>query len=140
MLVPKLAVVGRAKAIPRENALHLARVLRPIVEERFSNNQTKAAKAWGIAQSHLSQILLAEGRGAGIAVLIRIRNALDMSLDDMLGLPPVKSAPAPSHLDEIRAALRAELAEMQRPTPTEPPLLPPAPQKGHSDAPRARRR
>lgn len=132
--------MGRAKAIPRENAVHLAKVLRPYAEAYPS--QTAAAKAWGIAQSHLSQILLAEGKGAGIAVLIRIRKALGITLDEMLGLPPIRVEKAPtSHLDEIRAALRAELEDMRRPSPpTDPPapLLPP--KKGISDAPRPRRR
>ena len=132
-LANTLPGMGRAKAIPRENAINLARVLRPYVEAFPS--QTAAAKAWGIAQSHLSQLLLAEGKGAGIAVLIRIRAALNLSLDELLGLPPLRQVGGLR--DEIRAALRAELAEIRKPADIVPLLLPP---KGTPDAPRPRRR
>lgn len=92
---PTLIPMAKLGLDPKE-ARHLADVLRPIVDERFDGNATKAAKAIGIAQSHMSQILAARGRGAGIHVLKRIRAFTGLTIDDLLGLPPLRpTAPSP---------------------------------------------
>jgi hypothetical protein len=138
-----LTAMGRTKQMPLEVAEHLARVVKPYIDEIGST--VEAGKRWGISQSHVSQIQL--GAGCGVSVLLTLRDKLNMSLEELCfpegrrkGAAASRSAPAPElPLDAIRAALRAELEEQRRES--SPPTEPPAPpKKGPSDAPRARRR
>lgn len=145
MASPMLPHMGRTKALERRYAEKLAAVLKPIVERQFDNNQTRAAAAIGISQSHLSQILRSEG--AGIAVLIRVRSFIDMSIDDMLGLPSLKSAattppppPPPTGLPDgtrVYELLKSAVAAIEQHHSSAPP---PPPTKGTPDAYRSRRR
>lgn len=138
--------MGRSKALERRYAEHLASVLKPIVEKDFENNQTRASRAMGIAQSHLSQILMSEG--AGIAVLIRIRAFTGMSIDQLLGLPPFRATveppppPGPPGLPDgtrVYELLKSAVAAMEQHQSSIPPPVSPSP-KGTPDAPRPRRR
>jgi hypothetical protein len=79
---------GPRPALTHQQAQHLASVVRPFVEQ-YVGSATAMARAWQLSQSQLSQILSARGRGAGLAVLCRIRLHTGMSLDELLGLPPV---------------------------------------------------
>lgn len=129
----RLAVMGRKQGtgLTEEQAKHLAEELRPYLE-RFDDNATRMAKAWGVAQSQMSQILSGRGRGAGVAVLIRLRQATGRSLDELLGLKPL----GPSIDDRIRSAvddaldraLEGRAAEMPAPAP---PLPPPVRRRRH---------
>lgn len=119
--------------LTEEQAKHLAEELRPFLE-RFDGNGTRMAKAWGVAQSQMSQILSGKGRGAGVAVLCRLRLATGRTLDELLGLKPL----GPTLDDRIRSAvddaLDRAIAE-GRPAlvPVPPPPAPPAPRRRRED-------
>lgn len=147
----------RETGLTDEQKEHLCGVLRPIVNERFGGNATQAAKAMRLTQPQLSQILLGKksARSAGVSVLVRIRAFVGMSLDDLLGLPPLRATLEPVAGDQFTARYKAALAELeqvierQRAVTTGPPPPPPPPSAprgrargdGHEPAlPRARRR
>jgi hypothetical protein len=69
----------------------------------------------GISQSHLSAIMRPEDRrGCGLDVLLRLRALLQISMDDLLGLPPIKSAESPEEMRrQVRAALKQLVDEMR---------------------------
>jgi hypothetical protein len=90
----------RDTGLTQEQAEHLATELKPFLD-RFGGNQTRMAKAWGVSQPQLNQILNASGRGAGVAVLCRLRQATGRSIDDLLGLDPI----GPSVDDRIRVVV-----------------------------------
>ncbi len=102
-------VAPRTKKLDRRYIEHLAGILRPIVRDRFDNNATAFAKHVGVSQPQIAQILRTDGgeRGAGIVVLMQLRKYLQMSLDDMLGLPPVHPPAVPK--DELVAAVMEAL-------------------------------
>lgn len=133
--------VGRSKEMPQEVADYLASVVKP--RRKVVGSQIAAEEAWGISQSHISQI--ENGAGCGSAVLLALREKLNLSLEELC-FPPgrrkgsTKEAPTPKPLtaEEIRAALRAELDERREPSPPTEPFVPP--KKGTPDAPRPRRR
>ena len=83
-----IGYVGATKRLDRRYSEHFARELAKLVKDRFDDNQTKAAKYLGISQPHLSHLIAAEGRGPGLSVLLRVREATDRSIDELLGLPP----------------------------------------------------
>jgi hypothetical protein len=121
--------MGRSKEMPQEVADHLAAIIRPLVAEIGST--VKAGERWGISQSHVSQMQL--GGGCGIAVLITLRNKLNLSLEDLCFAPSKRKQAKGSELDALRSLLREELKAASEPSP-EPP-------KGTiPDAPRPRRR
>lgn len=138
-----LALMGRSREMPQDVADYLAGVVKP--RRVAVGSQTDAARAWGVSQSHISQI--ENGAGCGSAVLLALRMKLNLSLEELCfppgkrkGVAAAPPPPAPSpvlDLDAIRAALRAELDERDSTPPTEPPV---PMKKGPSDAPRARRR
>lgn len=99
----------RGTGLTDAQAEHLAKELKPFCDQRFDGNGTAMAKAWGIAQSQMSQILSGRGRGAGVAVLCRLRQATGKSIDELLGLPPL----GPSLDDRIRAAVSHAIDELE---------------------------
>ena len=111
---------NRGTGLTEKQAQHLAEELRAYLS-RYDNNQTAMAKAWGISQPQLSQIIAGSGRGAGVAVLCRLRMHTGKSIDDLLGLPPLGATLE----DQIRAAVDKAFAE--RKEPSEPPPLSPRP-------------
>lgn len=130
-----MSTVGDMPAKPqRDHGLtdkqkeHLRTLLQPIVDERFDGNATQAAKAMRIPQPQLAQILHGEKspRSAGVAVLVRIRAFTGITLDDLLGLPPLRhsvlplTGPAPAD-PELRGWLRDEIRAAAREITTEPP-------------------
>lgn len=139
---------SRETGLTDEQKEHLRSVLQPIVNERFEGNATAAAKAMRLSQPQVSQILLGakSARSAGVSALVRIRAFLGMSVDDLLGLPPLHAQP--DLADEFTRKYKAALAELeqvierQRGATTAPP--PPAPQPETDgrvrDRQRARRR
>ncbi len=115
-LTDRIAYVGdmarkRGTGLTEEQAAHLAGVLRPYLD-RYEGNGTRLARAMDVSQSQLSQLLSGRGRGAGVAVLCRIRQFTGISIDDILGLPAL-TAREDLH-SQIRHAVKAELAELQR--------------------------
>jgi transcriptional regulator with XRE-family HTH domain len=107
-------VPARETGLTDEQKEHLCSVLRPIVNERFGGNATQAAKAMRLTQPQLSQILLGKksARSAGVSALVRIRAFVGMSLDDLLGLPPLR--PAAEAPDEYTARYKAALADLEQ--------------------------
>lgn len=97
------------KKLDRKYAEHLAGLLRPIVRDRFGNSQTAFAKHVGVSQPQISAILRPGGgdRSAGISVLIRLRAYLNMSIDEMLGLPMLPARAVP--VSELEAAVARAL-------------------------------
>lgn len=123
-------VAPRTKKLDRRYIDHLAGILRPIVHDRFEGNQASFARHIGVSQPQISQLLRTDGgdRGVGIVVLMQLRKFLQMSIDDMLGLPPIAPRAVPT--DELVAAVmqaldrRRDAADEGRPPPREP--APPA--------------
>ncbi len=107
---PKLLIVGRKQGtgLTEQQARHLAEQLRPF-HVRFEENGTAMAKAWGISQSQMAQLLTGRGRGAGVAVLCRLRMHTGLAIDELLGLPRL----GPSLDDKIRTALHDELGKLE---------------------------
>lgn len=135
------------KGLTDDEKEHLARLLKRVRDTRFDGNATHMARALGIGQSQVSQILKGKrtDRSAGIPVLKRIRAFTGCTLDELIGLPPLKplieeSPPPPpvASAEELAYAIIRDAEQRRSTPPTEPPrLLPP---KGPSDAPRPRRR
>jgi hypothetical protein len=90
-------VPPRTKKLDRKYLDHLAGILRPKVEKEFGGNGTAFANHVGISQPQMAQLLRTDGgdRGVGIVVLMQLRKHLHMSIDDMLGLPPIAPQPVP---------------------------------------------
>ena len=125
--------VTSQKRLERKYAEHLAAILRPIVHERFSDNQTAFAKHIGVSQSQVNAILKAGGgeRSVGINVLIRLRAYLRVPLDEMLGLPKLTGDQPPAVPPVVFAKpedLEQAMARaLDRKFPDGPRHLPPAP-------------
>lgn len=99
----------RGTGLTADQAKHLASEIKPHLE-RFDGNGTALAKAWGVSQSQLSQIINATGRGAGVSVLCRIRLATGRTIDDLLGLPAL----GPTIDDRIRRAVDKALDDLEK--------------------------
>lgn len=125
----------RTKEMPLEVAECLAAVVGPRVKEIGST--VRAAELWGISQSHVSQMTL--GGGCGIAVLLVLRQKLDLSLEELCFPPSKRKQAKGSELDALRSMLREEIAPLKQAA-TEPPPTTPSPTRKPSDAPRPRRR
>lgn len=108
-----LVFVGEPKRIDPALTTHLASIVRRVVDEDFGGRQRQAEKGLGISQSHISQLLRggAGDRGPGLAVLLRLREYTQLSIDELLGLPPLRPRSPPSAGDEISLADRVERLE-----------------------------
>lgn len=104
-----------------EQARHLAGVLRQHLERYESG--VAMARAWGISQSQLSQLMGGHRKGAGIAVLCRIRRHTGMSIDSLLGLPPLRGEISTA---EMRRLVVDVIHQLATETGAETPSLPPA--------------
>lgn len=102
---------GSASRLANEYQRHLARELQRIIDERFDGHQTKAARAMGISQAHLSNLTSSHGRGPGIAVLVQIRQYTGRSIDALLGLPPL---PDQELLERLRMSIELEAARAEK--------------------------
>lgn len=142
------------KGLTDDEKEHLCLVLTRIRDTRFEGNATAMAKALDIGQSQVSQILKGRrtDRSAGIPVLKRIRAFTGLSIDQLIGLPPLKPILEPepepirpppntplSPAEELAYAVIAQ-GEARRRSESPPRLLSAPPKKGSSDAPRPRRR
>jgi plasmid maintenance system antidote protein VapI len=110
---------SRSKRIPREYLENLGRIVGEIVDRDFGGIQRRAEVGLGISQSHISSLIRAEDRGVGLEVIIRLRNYTKRSIDELLGLPPLRneSKPSPSSEDldrRIRSALEEALEKRER--------------------------
>jgi transcriptional regulator with XRE-family HTH domain len=97
------------------------------------------AKAFGISQPALNKIRRSEG-ALGVHALLNLREALRVSIDELLGLAPLVTAAAsrPVAVSELELAVERALA---RRFPAEPEDVPvPVPSPSPSPSPRARKR
>lgn len=103
---------------------HLAKLVREEIKKRGVSD-AQFARDVDVPQSQLSSMLRADatGRGIGIVGLISIRDALKVSLDELLGLEPVSVPVVRLDPVELDAAIEAALARRESPKPK---LLPPA--------------
>lgn len=84
---PKRNSAEREAKLPDENRKHLARVLQRYLDEHHGGNQTDFAREVGVPPGTINQLLSASGtRGAGIVVLMRLRNYMRVSIDELIGL------------------------------------------------------
>lgn len=83
--------VARVAKLPRRYMEHLVSVLKPWIDQHHEGKAAAFARKAGIAQSQLSSVLggAAGKRGVGVVTLIALRKALNVSIDDLLGLPPL---------------------------------------------------
>lgn len=110
-----LRVVAKTKRVTPDVLAAFADVLGRWVKEHHGGNQTRAGKALGVTQSHVSAMLTGQ-RGPGLNTLILMRDQTGLSIDTMLGLVPPKQAqaqdlPEPSTVSrsDVLAILAAEL-------------------------------
>lgn len=121
---------------------HLAKILRPIRDnDVFRGNATLLARAIGISQSQLSQVFKARkgngDRSIGIAALLAIRFYLrNITLDDMLGLPPppdLQNVSSSAIEDAVRRVIGPEAAALREAVKQAHAALPPSQRSGASD-------
>ncbi len=97
-----------AKSLCEPYRGNLARKLKGLRSER-AISQTAFAERVGISQPQLSAVERGTG-SVGINVLIRMRAILSVSLDDLLGLPELKTTRMPEDLKAIAAEVAKILA------------------------------
>lgn len=109
---------GRStKLIPKVYRVALAKNVQAYIDEKYDGVQRAAERGMKISQSHLSSILNPERhRGVGLEVLLRLREVMRVSLDELLGLPTVA---APVAQEQITAQVRFALVEIVRDMQTE---------------------
>ncbi|HEU4411642.1 MAG TPA: helix-turn-helix transcriptional regulator [Polyangiaceae bacterium] len=97
------------KSLSPEQAERVREILQKVVEERFST-KTEAAKALGVSQPFLSQVLKGV-HGAGMTVLHGLSRLTGRSIDELMhGTtegPPALSGPEPSLTKEQADNVRA---------------------------------
>lgn len=116
--------------MPEEQAKALCHRIKQVIAARYDGNQSAAARAWGISQPQVNAIM--NSQGAGVAVLIKLRKHLQVTLDDLIGLPPLEDRPADPRLMAFEEAIDRGVARaLARLSSSEaPPALPaPQPQK-----------
>jgi transcriptional regulator with XRE-family HTH domain len=107
-----VAAARAKKKIDDAYIAHVARELAKLVDERFDGNQTRAAKALGMSQPHLSHLIAGtSGRGPGLSVLILLRHYTNRSIDSLLGLPPL---PSDEITERLRMTIETEIARIKR--------------------------
>lgn len=95
--------------VPRPLAEAVARAVEAAIATRWRGKSERViAKEMGITQPALNKIRHADG-ALGVNALLALREALRMSLDDLLGLPPIAAMLSSDELERVRAILRAEL-------------------------------
>ena len=79
------------KALAPETCARVAKILYGIIERDFGGEQKAAARALGWSASHVSSVLRGDGtRSVGVSCLISMRERAGMTLDEILGLPPLR--------------------------------------------------
>jgi hypothetical protein len=110
-----IEAVSRKKLDPK-TADRIRDAIREVVRERFNGNQRAAADALDISPPHLSDILN-KNRDAGTNTLISLRNMTGRSLDEILGLPPLRPGETEQRLSQVEKALAKLATAGSEPTP-----------------------
>lgn len=100
--------MGASRGVPEEMAKHVAKLVNEHISEHFPGvAETAVAREAGIVQPVLSEVRRVKG-SLGMATLIKLRNWLQIPLDDLLGLPPLSSqASTLESIDRRLAAIQA---------------------------------
>lgn len=104
---PRLFPMGNkgTKALDPHVTERLRAIVREIVNKDFAGSQKDAAKAIGVAQPTISDIL-AEKRGVGVNVLTKLARYTQRSTDDLMGQGTRATAVHGPNVLEIERALR----------------------------------
>ncbi len=109
------------KTVDRKYVDHVCELVRELVDRDFRDNpdepgnQTRAASRIGISQAQVSALYnKSPGKGIGLPVLLALRAYTSISLDDLLGLPPM---PAQLSLERIQQSLDVLKAQAAPATP-----------------------
>ena len=90
--------------IPESCRLALAGHLQRWVDANCGGSQSEAGRRLGISQAHVSSLLNPHrGRFVGTETLLTLRSKLSLSIDDLLGLPPLSAPVPPQRLDSDAA-------------------------------------
>lgn len=100
----------QTKKIPEAARQAFARELERWMAQRHEGNQTKAGKALGISQGHMSQLLSAE-RGPGLNTLIAMRLETGKSIDELLGYA---SSPQNEFMERLMTSAQVEWERERR--------------------------
>lgn len=106
--VDTLACVSGPKRLDPKYLAHLSGIVKKVIDRDFGGTQRgPAEKALGISQSHISQLIRGEHgeRGPGLPVLLKLREYTGMSLDALLGLPPVGNDRVLARIERIEQRL-----------------------------------
>lgn len=87
-------------------AAHARRLLRHFVDEK--GTQQNAAEALGINQGTISRSMKDENQPS-LRVLIALRPHLRMTIDEMLGLAPIRTEGAPDGVQAILSEILSRL-------------------------------
>jgi transcriptional regulator with XRE-family HTH domain len=131
-LEPKISAMTeskRSKRLQRRHLDHLALILRPIVADKFEGKGARFARAIGVSQSQISQILRGGNadRGVGLPVLIAIQDylrkeGLSYSIDELLDLNTVSDRTGESReVQRLRAVVEQMTHVLERIAPPPPP-------------------
>ncbi len=106
--------MAASKRLPPEQERRVRTLLDLVIARHFTvqgrpMSENSIAPKIGLTQSVLNSIRAGRG-GAGLAALVAIRNYTGLTLDEILGLPPVDTVKAPLSPGE-REALRVFLLE-----------------------------
>jgi transcriptional regulator with XRE-family HTH domain len=121
--------------VPLEMRKSVASAVEAEISARYRGKSERTiAKALGISQPALNKIRRCEG-ALGVHALLYLREALRVSIDDLLGLAPL--APAPVAASELELAVERALARRFPAEPTMPPpperLVPTRARKSRAD-------
>lgn len=93
------SMTKNTRRIPKQAMEAFGRLLAEWVRDRHEDNQSKAGKALGISQGHISGMIRGE-KGPGLNTLLLMRLETGKSIDEMLGF---RAAPASELLGELVA-------------------------------------
>jgi transcriptional regulator with XRE-family HTH domain len=85
---PTLGLMAKTKSLTPAQNEHLREVLRELVEKDFSGNQSATAKALGVGQSLVSEVL-AGGRGVGPKFIQNLADYTGRTIDELYGRAPL---------------------------------------------------
>lgn len=109
LVVAQSKEVKRSPKALREGENEAVRAfVRDIINQRFNGNQSAAAKAWGVTQPSISD-LLSKKRGAGMKLLSAVSRFAGVSIEQLVGRVPVTTIEL-----QDRYPNRAEAAKFAR--------------------------
>lgn len=116
---------GTTRDVPLEMRRSVASAVEAEISARYPGKSERTiARAFGISQPALNKIRRCEG-ALGVHALLYLRDALRVSIDELLGLPVLAPVPVPVAVTELELAVERALARRFPVEPTAP--LPPVP-------------